>query len=201
MTHPAPHDPVTQAKRELRGQVIARRDAIPATERQALSEAICSRVRESPEFANASLALLFASFGSEVDTTGLLRSALQAGKRLALPRVHPTTRELELREVVSIQEDLALGLWGIPEPIPERCPEVQLADTDFVLIPGVAFDRSLRRLGYGGGYYDDILRELPWGAPAIAICFATQLVPEVPAGDRDVRVPILMTENERIERA
>lgn len=189
-----------QAKRELRRLVIARRDAMPHAERQALSEAICGRVAASPEFAGASSVLLFASFGSEVNTTGLLRAALRDGKRLALPRVHPVTSELELREVTSIEDDLAPGRWDIPEPIPARCPQVDLADTGFVLVPGVAFDRSLRRLGYGGGYYDRILRRLPSGVPAVAICFAAQLVPAVPADDRDVRVPILMTENERIER-
>lgn len=200
MTRVSPRELTTQAKRELRRRVIAGRDAMPAAQRQALSEAICTRVAESREFRKASFVLLFASFGSEVDTMGLLRTALQAGKRLALPRVHPATRELELREVTSVEHDLAPGLWGIPEPIPERCPQVGLADIDFVLIPGVAFDRALRRLGYGGGYYDRILGELPHGARAMAICFAAQLVPAVPAEDRDVRVPILMTENERIER-
>ena len=186
------------AKRELRRRVIARRDAIPPAQRRALSEAICSRVAQSPEFGNAECVLLFASFGSEVDTSPLLSAALAAGKRIALPRVNPTTRELELRGVTSVQTDLQPGLWGIPEPIPERCPETDLAEIDFVLVPGVAFDRSRRRLGYGGGYYDRILSQVTRGVPCIAICFERQLVPQVPADDHDLRVPILMTENERI---
>ncbi len=187
------------AKRELRRRVIARRDDIPLARRRALSEAICRRVAQSPEFANARFVLLFASFGSEVDTSALLSAALEAGKRVALPRVDPTTRELELREIASVETDLQPGLWDIPEPIPGHCPEIDLGEVDLILVPGVAFDRSRRRLGYGGGYYDRILAQITREVPCIAICFERQLVPEVPADDHDLRVPILMTENERIE--
>ena len=187
-----------QPKRRLRRRTIEKRDAIPLEERRALSEAICARAIESPEFQRASFVLLFASFGSEVDTTNLMAATLAAGKRLALPRVHPVTRELELREVRSVERDLAPGLWDIPEPVPGDCPEVALEDLDFVLVPGVAFDYDGRRLGYGGGYYDRILARLSPGVPAIAICFEAQLVPEVPADHHDLRVPVIITENERI---
>jgi len=186
------------AKRELRRLAIADRDAIPAEERRAISEVICRLVAESTEFGQARCVLLFASFGSEVDTTWLLRAALADGRRLVLPRVDPGTGALEIREVRSLEDDLAPGLWGIPEPVPERCPRVDLGDVDFVLVPGVAFDHARRRLGYGGGYYDRLLAELPASAAAIAICFAAQLRESVPAADHDQRVPAIITENGRI---
>ncbi len=200
MTAPPSPNSAAQPKRRLRRRIIGKRDAIPLEERRASSEAICARVIESAEFRSASFAVLFASFGSEVDTTSLMAATLAAGKRLALPRVHPVTRELELREVQSIEKDLAPGLWDIPEPVPAGCPEVALEEIDFVLVPGVAFDRDRRRLGYGGGYYDRILARLSPGVPAIAICFGAQLVPEVPADHHDLRVPVIITENERIEQ-
>jgi 5-formyltetrahydrofolate cyclo-ligase len=144
--------------------------------------------------------LLFAGFGSEVDTGDLLRESLRMGKRLVLPRVDPETRRLQLREVRSLDADLAPGTWGIPEPIPDRCPEVALDDVDFVLVPGVAFDRQLRRLGYGGGYYDGVLAAVGGRAPAIAVGFGMQVVAQVPADEHDVCVPVLITETERIDR-
>jgi 5-formyltetrahydrofolate cyclo-ligase len=168
--------------------------------RRAHSAEICQRVAESPEFRRADTVLLFASFGSEVGTGDLLRAALAGEKQLALPRVNPQTRALELRQVGDLAQDLAPGTWGIPEPDPDRCPEVSPERVDFVLVPGVAFDRELRRVGYGGGYYDRLLADLPTGASAIAICFGMQVVPEAPADDHDVRVPTLITENERIDR-
>lgn len=195
-----PDDAIAQQKRALRRETIARRDALDARTREAHSRAICRRVAESPEFQGARTVLLFASFGSEVDTTGLLEAARAAGQQLVLPRVNPTTRALELRRVHDLAGDLAPGGWGIPEPRPDRCPEVPAGEIDFVLVPGVAFDRQLRRLGYGGGYYDCILTGLPDRSAAIAVCFAVQIVPEVPADAHDVRVPVLITESERIDR-
>jgi 5-formyltetrahydrofolate cyclo-ligase len=187
-------------KRELRRQVLALRDALDPETRAADSRAICRRVAQSPEFRGAGTVLLFSSFGSEVDTGALLQEALRVGKRLVLPRVNSETRFLELREVRDLSADVAPGTWSIPEPLPERCPEASLAQIDFVLAPGVAFDRQLRRVGYGGGYYDRILASIQAGTPAIAICFGMQLVPEVPTDAHDVRVPVLITENERIDR-
>jgi 5-formyltetrahydrofolate cyclo-ligase len=195
----APAGPNAQAKRELRRQVIGLRDALAGSDRRRYSREICRRVAQSPEFQRAKVALLFASFGSEVDTTDLLQAALAGGKRLVLPRVDPETRALELRAVRSL-DDVAPGTWDIPEPVPRHCPEVALPDIDFVLVPGVAFDRELRRLGYGGGYYDGVLARLSEGTTAVAICFETQIVPEVPADLHDLRVPVLITESERIER-
>ena len=186
-------------KRQLRRRIIALRDGIDPQARRADSASICRRVADSPEFGRARVVLLFASFGSEVDTADLLSESLRTGKRLVLPRVEPDTRRLELREVRSLGADLAPGTWGIPEPVPEHCPEVRLDDVDFVLVPGVAFDRELRRLGYGGGYYDRILADTP-GRAAIAVCFAMQVVERVPADEHDVRVPVLITETERIDR-
>ncbi len=187
-------------KRELRRTIIAARDALPPDRRRELSAAICRRVAASPEFVRSRFALLFASFGSEVDTGNLLRIALAEGKRVALPRVEPATRALELREVRSLEDDLAPGLWSIPEPIPERCPLVSPEALDFVLVPGVAFDRERRRLGYGGGYYDRLLGAVPPGAAAIAVCFGLQIVPVVPAAEHDRHVPVIITESERVER-
>ena len=187
-------------KRQLRKRIIGLRDALDPLTRQASSCRICQQVLESPEFRQAGVVLLFASFGSEVGTGDLLQASLRMGKRLVLPRVDPETRGLELREVRSLDADLAPGTWGIPEPIPERCREVALEAVDFVLVPGVALDRELRRLGYGGGYYDRILASVAGRVPAVAVCFAMQVVARVPADEHDLRVPVLITETERIDR-
>ncbi len=60
-------------------------------------------------------------------------------------------------------------------------------------MPLLAFDRSGRRLGYGGGYYDRTLAALP-DAVAIGCAFAAQELDEVPAGDYDARLSAVATE-------
>ncbi len=192
-------DPIADAKRALRKSTIASRDALPADVRAASSRAICARVNQSPEFERARCVLLFASFGTEVDTSDLLGAALDRGKRLVLPRVNPDTKALELREVASLPDDLRAGLWDIPEPDPSRCPIVEITEIDFVLIPGVAFNQERDRMGYGGGYYDRLQTTLGPGTGRIAVAFSMQILPDVPSAAHDVRVPVIITESERID--
>jgi 5-formyltetrahydrofolate cyclo-ligase len=61
--------------------------------------------------------------------------------------------------------------------------------------PGVAFDRSGRRVGYGGGFYDRFLPMLGWAGPRIALAFDVQLVDELPAGGFDLPVDVIVTES------
>ena len=190
-----------QRKRALRAEVLARRDALSGDEIRERSLRIAERVTELLCYRAARTRLLFASFGSEVRTEALLAETAASEARLILPRVVHGRGDLALHEVRDLQVDLAPGAWGIPEPTPERCPEVSLSEVDFILAPGVAFDRQGGRLGYGGGFYDRILRErvdLVESSAAVAVTFALQVVGEAPRDERDVVVPVIVTEDEII---
>ena len=76
------------------------------------------------------------------------------------------------------------------EPIPADA-------VDVVAVPGVAFDRAGRRVGYGGGYYDRLLRRTD--ATPIAIAVSVQVIDDdLPAGGTDVPVAAIVTETETI---
>jgi 5-formyltetrahydrofolate cyclo-ligase len=183
-----------EAKLAMRRQMLARRDAMPAPVRAAASEAIASGVRALPEFASARAVLLTLPFRNEWDTLPLVRAALAAGKTVAMPRVDAQARMLELHALADVGRDVLPGFQGIPEPLPE-CPRVAHEAIDFVLVPGVAFDRTGRRLGYGGGYYDRLLPLLSPRAARVAGAFLLQLVDRVPAAPHDVAVDAIVTES------
>ena len=63
---------------------------------------------------------------------------------------------------------------------------------DLVVVPGLAFGRRGRRLGYGKGYYDRLLARSP--AVRAGLCYAAQVFPEVPAGLRDAVMDFVVTE-------
>jgi 5-formyltetrahydrofolate cyclo-ligase len=90
-------------------------------------------------------------------------------------------------------QDAAPGYRGILEP-GAHCALLDLASIDWVLVPGVAFDRAGRRLGYGGGYYDRLLPQLRPDAHRAAGAFELQLVERVPAAAHDVVMDALVTE-------
>ena len=99
----------------------------------------------------------YLAFGSEVDLSDVHDAVFAAGGRMLVPRV-------EAPRIVAVElvpdEDAPVSRFGIREP---TGPEVEPAAIDLVLVPGVAFDRSGRRLGYGAGYYDQFLTRVAPG--------------------------------------
>ncbi len=179
-----------------------RRDALSAEEREQRSREVMRRVMELSAYKRSRSRLLFRSFGSEVRTDLLIGETLRGGAELILPRVKGIEESLALHAVADPACDLAPGAFGIEEPIDQRCPERSLNELDFVLVPGLAFDRGGGRLGYGGGFFDYILNvrsDLIEEGAVVAVAFSCQMVEEVPRAGWDVRVPVIATEHELID--
>ena len=186
-------DNLQPAKKALRESIIARRHALEASQRRAHSAKIVERLVQLPEYRDAAVIAAYASFGSELDTSGFLESVLSTGKQLLLPRINKAGRYLELRQVSDMQSGLVAGVWGIREP-GEHCALRSAADVDFILVPGVAFTAKGERLGYGGGYYDRLLAGVRPQACRAAGAFSLQMVEDLPTGDHDQRVHLIVTE-------
>jgi 5-formyltetrahydrofolate cyclo-ligase len=188
MTDRSGHE-LKRAKRALRREVLALRDAMAPRARAEASARIAERVRAMPEVVAARTVMAFWSFGSEVDTAPMIAGLHEAGTRLALPRIHGP----ELLAVAYAPGDpVAPARFGAMQP--EGAAIVGPEAVDVVLVPGVAFDRRGDRVGYGGGFYDRFLARTRPGVPAIAIAFAAQVVESVPAGRADRRVDVVVTE-------
>ena len=185
-----------QRKEKVRRAKLRQRDEPSAAERLDKSHIIYHRVVQTWEFQQAESVMLYAAFGSEVDTDRLMQAVLDAGKRLILPRVNQSVHQLDLHYVSDFCSQLAPGIWGIREPVPELCERVPLSEVDSVIAPGIAFDQRGGRLGYGGGYYDRLLNSL---TPAqahvcLGLAYELQIVREVPMGFFDARVAVVATE-------
>ncbi len=183
-------------KETIRHAVLHKRDSLSEAERADKSNIIFNRVVQTWEFQQAESVLLYASFGSEVDTSRLMAATLDASRRLILPRVNRPAHQLDLYYVTDVERELAPSAWGLREPIVERCEPSSLAEVDCIIAPGIAFDRWGGRLGHGGGYYDRLLNSL---TPAqahvsIGLAYELQIVQEVPVGFFDARVAVIATE-------
>ena len=136
--------------------------------------------------------MLFASFGSEVPTQGMIDRALTEGRRVLLPY-------LEDGEIhgakIGGRRGMVRSSHGPMEPS-ERI-EVPPEEIDVVVAPGLAFDRRGNRLGYGGGHYDRFLGRLG-DAARVGIGFHAQLVGSVPSGRKDRRVDLIVTDHETV---
>jgi 5-formyltetrahydrofolate cyclo-ligase len=188
-------DPVA-VKAALRREVSARRDALDPDTRARLSAAALARVAGLAAFRRARAVLGYASFGSELDTCPLLEQVLAGGRMLVLPRIERAARRLALHQVGDLDTELRPGVWGIPEPAPDRCRAVAPGEIDFVLVPGLVFDPRGGRIGYGAGYYDRLLAGWPPPVPPlIAAALELQVVPAVPVLPTDRRVDLVVTES------
>lgn len=182
-----------EAKGDLRRAVRAARDALAPAERAERSSRIAERLLGLPELEGRRTVMVFASFGSEVDTAPILTGLAARGARLALPRIaHGEVVPVAYR----LGDPLAPAALGVPEPA-DGAP-VPEEEIDVVVTPGLAFDRAGYRVGYGGGFYDRFLRRVRREVPRIAVAFALQVVPEVPHGEADERVDLVVTEDEVI---
>ena len=187
--------PIDQLKIDLRKTAFARRDALPAAERQAAAEAIAARAFPLPVLPGV-IVSGFSPLKTEVNPLPLLRKLASAGARLALPVVAGRGKPLVMR-AYAFGQPLNEGVWGIREP-KEDAPEV---DPDILIVPLAAFDRRGNRIGYGAGYYDMTINRLRSLKPvvAIGIAYAAQEVPEVPTTTRDERLDLVLTEREVID--
>jgi 5-formyltetrahydrofolate cyclo-ligase len=180
------------SKAELRALALQRRDALPAEVRGEYGRLILKRIFEMEEFCLAQVVMGYCGFGSEIDTGSLLREVVAQGKRLLLPKVNRAAGALDVYEVGDLEKDLVAGVWGIPEPDPVRCEARSAGDLELVIVPGVAFDRSGGRIGYGKGYYDGLLARCR--AVTVAAAFEVQVFERVPMEAHDVRIGRVVTE-------
>lgn len=157
------------SKKELRKEILARRDALSVEERQEKSARISKQVIEQIGFQNATKVLLFSSFKSEVDAEAIFREAKRHNKDVYYPKV--IGKEMEFYQV-DTENDLIEGYRGIrePESDPNKKFVPNVEDMIFVLMPGAAFDGEGNRIGYGGGYYDKYLQRLEEELPSKNIC-------------------------------
>jgi len=166
------------------------------------SAAIIGHLLRLPSLFTAGTVSAYVGFDTEIDTTDFLAKILAQGKRLVLPRVvdmdSRERRHLLLHQVGDVERDTLPGRWGIREPDPALCPAIDPLEVDFLLMPGVAFDRSGGRLGYGAGFYDRLLAAARPDCLRVAAAFSVQVVENVPLEPHDQRIQRLITENGEI---
>ena len=138
---------------------------------------------------------------AEVDLLPFIERCWQEGIRVAVPKVIPDTKRMRMHWIRSLEE-LESGKYGIREPMAHTPIVDSVAELDLWLIPGLAFDYRLARLGYGGGYYDRLLgtfSQCEGQRPKrVAAAFDLQIVDTVPVESHDVRLDAIVTESRLI---
>ena len=184
-------------KPELRSHFRDLRRSLSFDLRKNAGAAIQARLIELAVYRRARCVHTYVAWRDEVDNHALIRAMLAEGRRVAAPKVVLPHKRLE-HYFIDTFDALGRGAFGILEPQIGKgaVPVSDLQAFDLIIVPGVAFDRSGNRLGYGSGHYDRFLTEVK--VPKVALAFAAQVAPHLPAEVHDQRVDIVVTEDEII---
>ncbi|KAL5747332.1 hypothetical protein ACOSP7_024329 [Xanthoceras sorbifolium] len=213
-------DTIFKQKRILRSKVRKTLKSMDPSLRSHEDIAIQKNVLEAPWFKSSQRLCAYIGCNAlrEVDTSRLLSEILQTPakggdmntvKKLYVPRVEDKNRHMRMFHISSI-DDLIANSMDILEPAPvdangnEREDVMQANEQiDLFLLPGLAFDRTGRRLGRGGGYYDTFLtkylelaKERNWSPPLfVALSYSLQIMDEeiIPLTPNDVPVDALIS--------
>lgn len=169
--------------------MIAKRDNLNSDLRNKFSQEINNKVLNNTFYKKAKSIFCFIGFGSEVNTIGIIEDSLSNGKKVYVPRVR--NKEMKVIRIDSL-DNLKPGVFGILEP--EEGVELK-GDCDLILMPGVAFTKEGKRLGYGAGYYDKYLAQYNRDTLKIAIAYSIQVIDFIPTEIYDKTVDYIVTEN------
>lgn len=205
------HSTIQAKKNQLRIKALAVRENLAQDTGFIMRSvsAIAEQLLAIPKFSDVlsseqgALIASYAPSKGEANPNGFLDVVEARGDampQMAFPRVAGKGK-LEMHFAVLSQ--LAPGSFGIAEPGADL-PLARLEDIDIMLVPGLAFDLAGNRLGYGKGFYDQLLA--PSGssgrqATLIGISYDETIYSAIPTEDHDRRMDYVVTPTRVIEPA
>ena len=181
-----------QEKTAIRRRMRALRRALSAEERLRASKVVCDKLNLDEEIAVATdpsdgggaVAVYLAS-PDEIDLSDFIREMLGRGVKVASPRWNGETYELARLKGLD-EGGLRRGPMNILEPAEAEI--VMPRDVSVWIVPGLAFTKDGKRLGYGGGWYDRLLAASAGNALKIGVAYEFQLVDDLPSEQHDILI-------------
>ena len=140
-------------KKAIRKQVLQELKALSKEEKQSINVWLTEQLLQHPFYKEAKTIATYLSFPHEFQTARLIEQAQKDGKTILIPKTYPYGKmDLVLYE----PEKLERNSFGLLEPQGEAII-LEPSQIDLIHVPGLAFNTSGYRIGYGGGYYDRYL--------------------------------------------
>lgn len=180
-------------KKEIRKKMLKLRNEMEQTIRDKKDEKITLKFAEFLMSKETKSVLLYASYGSEVNTEKIFYFCQQHAIKTAFPKVLERVKTLELYWVNNL-EQLSSGYKSILEP--ERGAKASIEEIEVIVVPGIAFDINCYRIGYGGGFYDRLLQYKK--GLSIGLAYEEQIIEQIPIEDFDRKVDMIITDERMI---
>lgn len=181
--------------KQLRRTILAERNRLAADVRAEKSRAIAASLLSLQAIQEAGSIFIYVNFRSEVETLPIVETLLDRGKTVSVPLTKTEENRLEIVPITDPATELVPGYCEIPEPTAEfaRQHAIRPEQLDLIVLPGSVFDTRGGRFGYGGGYYDRLLEQIP-KAHRIALAFDLQVVEKLELQPHDQILDRIVTE-------
>ena len=152
------------------------------------SRIIEEKLLNSEDYKKAKTVMFYVSFGSEVNTREMIKETLK-NKTVCVPVVKGN--EIIASLIEDFKDLNKKNEFGIMEPA--KIKKIEKDKIDLVFVPGVVFDKSNQRIGYGKGYYDKFLKDFK--GKKIGLAFKMQVLEIVPCCNTDVCLDKVISES------
>ena len=188
---------IAKAKATIRKSIILKRKALSNLKQNEKSLIVTRRLLDMGEFKTSKSVFCFLSTAHEVKTEEIILKAFRLGKDVLVPLLNPQEGDMQVVRI-SRGTRFAIGKYGVREPSLETREVVSSACIDFVIAPGLAFDIFGNRIGYGGGHYDKLFKNISNDVTRVAVGYDFQIIESVPHSDFDESVHFIVTETKTL---
>ncbi|WP_295726675.1 5-formyltetrahydrofolate cyclo-ligase [uncultured Bartonella sp.] len=183
---------MTNNKKMLRQEALARRDRMRQEQRAVISQKLVDELQKLLAILKGKTVAGFWPIKSEIDPRPMMSALKKHGFKLALPAIiDKTTMVFRIFEDEGKLVDMGFGTVGPSE-------EAEIVEPETLLVPLSAFDSKGNRIGYGAGYYDRAIasmRENGHNPLLIGLAFDCQEVPSIPGEPYDQKLAMILTES------
>lgn len=181
---------IRKYKQDIRKAARERRQRMLPEVRAEMDAKIAENVRKLYQYNSCGTILVYVSTPIEIDTRGIIENAWADGKKVAVPRCIPETREMEFHYISSF-DDLSSGAFSVLEPH-KQLPTVTDFSGCLMIVPAVTVDGDGYRLGYGKGYYDRYMARFT--GFSVVLCYSCEFIGKLYHGHFDAPSSAVVTE-------
>jgi 5-formyltetrahydrofolate cyclo-ligase len=171
-------------KEEIRKKILSLRNGLDNEWIRDISIKIEKRLFEDRDFLESKNIMFYDAFEKEVQTREMIKRAVDMKKRIFLPITDFKNKNLLISEITDKNESQ------------KNASENEI---DMVIVPGVAFDESGSRIGFGKGFYDRFLKGLSKNVKTIGLAFDFQVAGKIPVDSHDFIIDKVITEKRIID--
>lgn len=189
---------MTNLKKSIRERLLKLRESMDNEQVKEKSRRITEFVLGFESFRDSNTVMCYMDFRNEVKTRDIIKYCISSGKKIAVPVIDKcikTGRRGIVPYVINdVENGMEIGTFGILEPKKDAEKRINPEEIDFVLVPGVAFDKKGNRIGFGAGYYDRFLSKVRKDCIKAGLAFHSQILDNIPAEEHDICMDFIISD-------